>query len=142
MSNAKEIVIKLMVSPVDSIIAQVPRALLVSVLAALLDVTLLIFFKEVFLWPVGLSAVISYLFGGVLQYVLCSLWVFGKTPDNPAIGFAVFTLLSLGGLIITIATIQLLAQLSCHYALAKIVALGLAFVWNFSTRRVFVFNPE
>ena len=69
---------------VDSVMLQVPRALAVSVLALAVDIAILEFCLRI----VGMAAipasVVGYLAGGVLQYVLCSVWVFSASMKNDA----------------------------------------------------------
>lgn len=127
--------------PVESVFAQVPRALAASALAAVIDLGFLVFLVEWFGWHPVPASVVGYLAGGVLQYVLCSLWVFPNAPRNAASGFLAFTLLSLVGLAITWLTMLVLndwAQL--HYGFAKVAALGLAFSWNFLSRKFLLFQ--
>lgn len=129
--------------PVQSTLGQVPRALAASVVVASLDVLLLIGFVEQLYWHPLPASVVSYLAGGVLQYILCSIWVFPTAPGNHALGFLTFTLLSLVGLGITWLTMYgLLVQGHLNYALAKVIALGFSFTWNFTSRKVFLFRTE
>src|SRR4051812_33540229 len=87
--------------PVESVALQVPRALAVSVLALVLDFGILVFCVRVLGMPAVPAAVLGYLAGGVLQYVLCSLWVFSTALKGDAASFVAFTILSLVGLGIT-----------------------------------------
>ena len=128
--------------PVDRVVLQVPRALLASVLSALLDCATMVFLVEVCSWQPLSSAIFSYLLGGVLQYVLCSVWVFPNSPSNKAASFLTFTVLSLGGLGITWGVMAVGARLLVPYGLAKVLALGLAFVWNFTSRKVLLFRKS
>jgi putative flippase GtrA len=131
-----------LLSPTHNILVQIPRALVVSALAAALDVGVLVLLVELASWQPTFAAVISYLLGGVLQYVLSSLWVFPNSPKNVAVGFIAFSLLSLVGLAITWGTMWLLYDnMGVHYLLAKVAALGLAFCWNFLSRRYWLFRP-
>jgi putative flippase GtrA len=133
----------LLAGPVESIGLQIPRALVVSVLAMLLDFGLLIALVEGLNTPKLVAATISYLAGGIIQYTLCSVWVFPNAPQNVAVGFTAFTLLSLVGLGITWVTMFALhEQMHLSYILAKIVALGLAFNWNFFSRKYLLFKPD
>src|SRR5579862_5703864 len=86
--------------PVESLFLQVPRALVASILAALLDCALLFFLVEIIGWNRIPAAVVGYLAGGVVQYILCSYWVFPGAPQSAATGFIAFTVLSLFGLAI------------------------------------------
>jgi putative flippase GtrA len=140
--STKPLVFRLVADSTENVILQVPRALVVSVLAAALDFGLLVLLVEGAGWSPQAAAVVSYLVGGVLQYVLCAVWVFPAAPQNVATGFAAFTFLSLVGLAITWATIAGLHDLAhVNYAVAKVVALGLAFTWNFLSRKYFLFKP-
>ena len=128
--------------PVESTLAQVPRALAVSVLALALDCGLLVLLVEGLGLPAVPAAVLSYLVGGVVQYVLCSVWVFAATPGSNAVGFAAFTLLSLVGLGITWVVMLVLHDWGhMPYLAAKGFGVGLAFAWNFLSRKYLLFSP-
>lgn len=132
-----------LLAPVESVFLQVPRALAVSVLAALLDCGILALLRLTGM-PAVPAAIVGYLAGGVLQYVLCSVWVFSSAnaPSNSAVGFVAFTVLSLGGLVITAGVVALVHDWAdLPVALAKFLALGLAFAWNFLSRKYLLFRP-
>jgi putative flippase GtrA len=132
---------RLTADPVEATLLQVPRALVASGLAAALDFGLLVLLVETAGWQPLAAATLSYLLGAVLQYLLCSLWVFPATPRSATGGFAAFLLLSLVGLGITWAALGVLHDLArVSYPLAKVVALGLAFTWNFLSRKYLVFR--
>jgi putative flippase GtrA len=138
---SKHQLLRYVAGPVESTLLQVPRALVASGLAAALDMGLLVLLVEQVGWQPLAAATLSYLIGGVLQYVLCAVWVFPAAPQSAALGFTAFTVLSLVGLGITWATIAVVHDLAhVNYALAKIVALGLAFTWNFLSRKYLVFR--
>ena len=127
--------------PTHSTVLQVPRALVVSIIAAGLDVLLYVLLVKLATRPAVTAATLSYLLGGVVQYVLCSWWVFPTAPLDAVTGFTVFTLLSLVGLAITDGVIWLLnGRCSVNYLLAKGAALVLAFVWNFCSRKYLLFR--
>lgn len=133
---------QLIADPVESIALQVPRALVVSVFALAIDLGLYAAFLYVGM-PALMAALIGYLAGGVLQYVLCSLWVFSTTLKNDALGFVAFTVLSLVGLAITELVIAVLhGWMDIHPYPAKIAAVGLAFAWNFLSRKYLLFRPQ
>jgi putative flippase GtrA len=134
---------RLLLAPAGSLLLQLPRALVVSVLAMFVDVALLFVLVQGFGMGAIPAAIIGYLTGGVVQYVLCSVWVFPDAPRSVTVGFVAFTILSLGGLGITALTIQLLhTTWGLSLTLAKFAALGLAFNWNFFTRKFFLFRPD
>ena len=134
---------KWLADPVESMLLQVPRALVASAFAALIDFAILVYLVEVFSWHAAPAAVVGYLAGGAVQYVLCSIWVFGNGPANHASGFVAFTILSLVGLGITwLAMVALHDGARMPYPMTKVVALGLAFAWNFLSRKVLLFRAQ
>jgi putative flippase GtrA len=140
---AKKLRVGWLVEPVEQTLLQVPRALVASGLAALLDLALLVVLVETAGWYPLAAATLSYLAGGVLQYYLCAVWVFPAAPEKVTTGFAAFTLLSLVGLGITWVVMALLHDgLHVNYAAAKVAALGLAFGWNFLSRKLLLFRPN
>lgn len=129
--------------PVESVFVQVPRALVASVLSLGVDFATLLLLVEVAGWNPIVASVVGYLTGGVLQYVLCSYWVFPGAPRSFATGFVAFTILSLVGLGITWVVMATLSDLAgIHYSLAKVVAVGVAFAWNFLSRKFLLFRSE
>ncbi len=128
--------------PARSVFGQVPRALVASAFAAAIDFAMLIFLVESCGWHPVPAAVVGYLMGGVLQYILCVMWVFQSGPGNVAGGFTAFVVLSLFGLGITWLSMSLLHNLwGVNYAIAKTMALGSAFTWNFLSRKYLLFRP-
>ncbi len=136
-------VVELVAAPTESTAVQVPRALIASVFAAAVDVGGYTVLVKLAGWNPLFAATLTYLLGGVVQYVLCSIWVFPASPQSVAFGFAAFTVLSLVGLGITNATIFALYNLAhLDPVAAKIVALGLAFCWNFLSRKYWLFKAK
>jgi putative flippase GtrA len=129
--------------PVESIALQVPRALAVSVLALAVDFAVLELCVRILGTAAIPAAVIGYLVGGVVQYVLCSLWVFSTSLKNDALGFMAFTILSLVGLGITwIVMLVVHDWWAFSVEFAKFGAVGLAFTWNFLSRKYLLFRAE
>lgn len=129
--------------PVESIFLQVPRALAASVLALIVDFCVLEFCLRIAGMTAVPSAIIGYLAGGVLQYVLCSIWVFSTSLKNDAAGFLAFTILSLVGLGITWGVVAVAHDgIGMPIEIAKVAAVGLAFTWNFLSRKYMLFRAE
>ena len=134
--------VRFLTEPVDGALLQLPRALSASVLAMCLDVGLLLLLVETGALPAALALVLSYLAGCVVQYVLCTHWVFPASCELPN-RFAIFMLLSTVGLLITWFVMQMLhQQLHVPYLSAKVASLGLAFAWNFLSRKYLMFRAE
>jgi putative flippase GtrA len=122
--------------PVESVFLQVPRALAASVLALAVDFAILEFGLHVLGLSAGVAAILGYVVGGVLQYVLCSLWVFSTSQKGDAPGFLAFMVLSLVGLAITWIVIAVAHERAgWPMELAKLGAISLAFAWNFLSRK-------
>jgi putative flippase GtrA len=120
---------------------QASRAFVASVICTLVDMALLVALVELCGWPVVAAATLGYLVGTVVQFVLCSVWVFPNAARRQASGFVVFTLLSAVGLLITALVMAGLNEVAgINYALAKVAALGLSFSWNFLSRKWFLFT--
>jgi putative flippase GtrA len=129
--------------PVESVFLQVPRALAASVLALAVDFAVLELCIHVLGMPAGLAAIAGYLAGCVLQYVLCSVWVFSTQLKGDALGFLAFIVLSLIGLAITWIVIAAGHDWGgMPIELAKIAAVGLAFTWNFVSRKYLLFRKQ
>jgi putative flippase GtrA len=126
--------------PVDHVALQVPRALIASVLAAVLDCAYMFLLVEACRWQPVNAAVLSYLVGGFLQYILCTIWVFPSSPNSKGVSFLAFNILSLGGLGITWAVMAGGAIFLVPYGLSKILSLGFSFVWNFWSRKFLLFD--
>ena len=130
--------------PVESVFLQVPRALAASLVALVVDFAILEFCVRVVGFSAVLGAILGYLAGGVLQYVLCSMWVFSRRKGDA--GFIAFTLLSLVGLAITWVVMFVVHDWAgTPIEAAKIIAVILAFSWNFLSRKYLLFraaNPS
>ena len=128
-------------APVESTLAQVPRALMVSVLALVVDAGLYALLIEQLGAPAVAANAVSYLAGGVVQYVLCTMWVFPNAPSNHAAGFMAFSVLSLVGLGLSCAVIYVAHDLGhLNEMLAKLASVVLAFTWNFLSRKFLLFR--
>jgi putative flippase GtrA len=128
--------------PVESIALQAPRALASSVLALIVDFAILEFCVRVVGASAILGAILGYLAGTVVQYVLCSVWVFARRKSD-GMGFIAFTILSLVGLAITWLVIAIAHDWAgMPVEIAKIGAVSLAFTWNFLSRKYLLFRSE
>jgi putative flippase GtrA len=131
-----------LVAPVESTLLQVPRALVASGLAAVVDMSVLVLLVQFCRMHPAPAAVLAYLPGTVLQYVLCRYWVFPGTGEAGN-SFGTFLLFALVGLGITWGIVEALSgYLGVPYIASKIVALGVAFTWNFLSRKWILFRTQ
>jgi putative flippase GtrA len=133
---------KWIAAPVESVLLQVPRALASSILAAFLNLgTVVLLVDELRLLDRYTAAALGYLAGGVLQYVLCLVWVFPASPGSRhATSFLQFMLLSLLGLPIAELVIVGATWLHLPTAFAVIASQGMTFSWNFCSRKLLLFR--
>lgn len=67
----------------------------------------------------------------VSNFLLNTLWTFND-PSPSLHRFAKFNLVSLGGMLITVTTLQSLVSLvGMHYQVANLIGIALATLWNF-----------
>src|SRR3954454_8360462 len=95
---------KAALDPTDSTALQAPRALMASVAALGVDLTIFAGSMQFLGWNWFVAAFAGYLAGVVLQYVLCRVWVFAGSEQQG--GFVSFAVLSLFGLGITWAVLH------------------------------------
>lgn len=133
---------KWVADPVENVLLQLPRALVASVLAALLNLgTVVLLVDQLRCLDRYSAAAVGYLVGVVLQYALCLLWVFPAAPvASHAAGFVQFALLSL--LALPIAELVILGATWAHLptAVAVIASQGMTFGWNFASRKLLLFR--
>ena len=130
---------RFLVDPGDTTLVQLPRALIASTVVSALDFGLLVILVEAIGWAPDIAAVTSFVIAGLLQYILCATWVFAASGN--AVGFVAFMLLNSVALGITWLTMTLVHDhAGVHYTIAKLIAFVFAFVWNFVSRKYFVFR--
>ncbi|NDJ54090.1 MAG: GtrA family protein [Chloroflexi bacterium] len=122
---------------------------LVGAVGTALDFGLLILLRTGLGWPTALANVFSYSAGIVNNYGLNRLWTFPEARGKQvAIQLMQFSLVSLTGLALNTVIVVILERFlaavltlpELDYVLAKIVATGLVFVWNFAANRWWTFN--
>jgi len=78
--------------------------------------------------------------GLVTNYLLCIWWVWNGTQAKSAQDFLVFSLIGLGGLLLTLVLMWIGVDLfGANPQWAKAVIAGIVLLWNFGLRRVLVF---
>ncbi|NSL55312.1 GtrA family protein [Uliginosibacterium aquaticum] len=88
----------------------------------------------------AVATLLGFCAGLATNYLLCITWVWRGTRATTLRDFIVFTVIGIGGLLLTLLLMWLavdIAQLSPK--LTKPFIAGLVLVWNFGLRRLFVF---
>lgn len=118
------------------------RYIFVGGLAASVDTGSLYVLNSYFEVNYLTAAVIGFLLGLIINYIISILWVFestGKTKEE----LFLFTIIGVGGLIWTEAILWLSVNLAhTPVMIAKILALIIVLIWNFGMRKKFVFAPQ
>jgi putative flippase GtrA len=86
------------------------------------------------------AAVLAYMCGALVSYLLNSRFTFGETKTAFGKGLVKFLLVNVIGLGLNTAIFTALVHLHVHYLLAQMVATGLVLVWNYAGARLFVFR--
>jgi len=87
------------------------------------------------------STMIAWIAGFVLNYVLCIFFVFQYgNVGKSRLGFIKFLIFGLIGVTITAVLTAIAIAMGMHPWLAKLIVTLIVFVFNFFTRKYFVFN--
>ncbi|QEI12149.1 GtrA family protein [Cellvibrio japonicus] len=87
-----------------------------------------------------LATVIGFMVGVAVNYCLCVFWVWSGTQARTAKDILIFTLIGIGGLLLTALLMWLSVDIfSFDARLSKIVVAIIVLFWNFGLRKVFVF---
>lgn len=108
---------------------------LVSAVALAVDMGLLYSLTEWAHFNYLLSATIAFICGLIVNYTLSLRYVFAKSRYKRSREFFLYSLIGVGGLLINDITIYMLVQWSMWYMMAKIIATGIGFIFNFLCRR-------
>ncbi len=117
------------------------KYLFVGAIAALTDLGLfafLVYFTE---WHYILSATLSFITATLVNYLLCITFVFQSGRHAAHLEITYVYLASFVGLAINNTTLFILYEwVGFHVVIAKILATGTTFFWNFSARYLWIFE--
>lgn len=121
------------------LIIQLIKFEFVGVIAAAIDVGVLVLFTEVFGADVLISSGISFCVSVIANYLLSMKFVFKSKGQSKLKEFTVFVLLSVGGLCINQFIMWLgTEKYSFYYLAVKLAAMIIVPIYNFITRKVFL----
>lgn len=121
------------------LIIQIVKFGFVGVIAAAIDVGVLVLFTEVFGADVLISSGISFCVSVIANYILSMKFVFKSKGQSKLKEFTVFVLLSVGGLCINQFIMWLgTEKFSFYYLAVKFAAMVIVPIYNFITRKVFL----
>ena len=116
---------------------------IVGVIAAIVDVAVLVVLKEFFLLDVLIASAISFCASVIVNYILSMAFVFKSRNDNKVKEFIIFFLLSVGGLILNQLILWAGVNFtSIYYLVVKFFAMVIVPFYNFITRKIFLESKE
>ena len=111
----------------------------VGVVAALVDVGVLVILKELLKFDILLASAIAFCVSVTVNYLLSMSFVFKSKNEGKVKEFIIFVLLSIGGLCINQLILWIGVNFTNAYYLAvKIFAMVIVHVYNFITRKIFL----
>lgn len=139
----------------DNTFIQFFRYLFVGGFAFVVDYGTLMLLVEVFDFNAKLAAVIAFILGLLVNYILSTLWIFKNSKINNRLAeFAAFAVIGVIGLGINELIIWLFDDVIAprrplefipedkYYLIGKLVSTAIVFIWNFAARKFIIFNKN
>ena len=118
---------------------QLIKFAIVGVIAAVVDVGVLVVLKELLQVDVLISSTVSFCVSVVVNYILSMSFVFKSKGQNKFKEFVIFVLLSVGGLGLNQLILWIGVRFtSVYYLVVKFFAMVIVPVYNFITRKIFL----
>ena len=122
-----------------NILLQLIKFGIVGVIAALVDVGVLVLLKELFRLDVLISSAISFSTSVIVNYILSMAFVFKSREQNKIKEFIIFVCLSIGGLCLNQLILWAGVKFTTvHYLIVKFLAMLIVPIYNFVTRKIFI----
>jgi putative flippase GtrA len=119
------------------------KFLIVGVLSAVIEWSLLIFFVEKISLDYLLGNIAAFLITNIFTYILSRRYVFNSSNDRKVMEAILFLLCLMGGLLINqIVLWTFVEYTSLDYRIAKVIAIAITVIWNFFTRKYLVFRSK
>lgn len=122
---------------------QLIRFGIVGVIAAFVDVGVLVALKELLHVDVLLASAISFCVSVTVNYLLSMSFVFKSKNQSKLKEFIIFVILSVGGLCLNQLVLWIgIRFTSVYYLIVKLLAMVIVPVYNFITRKIFLESKE
>ena len=124
-------------------ILQLIKFAIVGVIAAFVDVGVLVFLKELFGVDVLIASAVSFSVSVTVNYILSMAFVFKSKKQSKVKEFIIFVLLSIGGLGLNQLILWIgVTFTSIYYLVVKFLAMVIVPIYNFITRKIFLEAKE
>ena len=122
---------------------QLLRFGVVGIIAAFVDVGVLVVLKELLHIDVLISSAVSFCVSVTANYLLSMKFVFIGKNQSKLREFVIFVLLSIGGLCLNQIILWLgVTYTTVYYLLVKLFAMIIVPIYNFITRKIFLESRE
>lgn len=123
-------------------IVQLIKSLFVGGVATLVDMGILFVFSKVLGIYYMTGAVIGYIIGLIVNYILSTYWVFNRRSlDNSKLEFTVFAVIAIIGLGLNLLIIWVMHEaFGVDEMIGKVVSTILVYIWNFIARKVVLYK--
>jgi putative flippase GtrA len=127
-------------SPGNETITQAGKYVIVGGICTLLDFSILFVLTHFLNIHYVASSIVSFMSGTVVNYYLCTLWVFRiRVIESHRVEFFYYGVITAGGLCINTALIWSFTEYSAlNYMLSKVIAAFATYWWNFGARKYFL----
>lgn len=124
-------------------ILQLIRFGIVGIVAAFVDIGVLVILKELLCVDVLISSAISFCVSVTVNYILSMAFVFKRKQQSKVKEFIIFVFLSVGGLCLNQLILWIGVQFtSVYYLIIKLFAMVIVPIYNFITRKIFLESKE
>lgn len=118
---------------------QLIKFAIVGVIAAFIDVGVLVILKELVYVDVLVASTIAFCVSVIVNYILSMTFVFKRKNQSKLKEFMIFVILSVGGLCLNQLILWIGVKFtSAYYLIVKIIAMVIVPVYNFITRKLFL----
>jgi len=125
------------------VILQLIKFAVVGVIAAVVDVGVLVALKELLHFDVLVASALSFTASVVVNYILSMSFVFKSKNQGKLREFVLFVLLSIGGLCLNQFILWVGVNFTkIYYLVIKFLAMVIVPVYNFVTRKIFLESKE
>ena len=131
-----------LLSKTERLSSQAVRYLFVGGIAFIADFTVMVALTELCNLHYSWGVTAGFGVGLAVNYLLSIYWVFSeRNVSDSKLEFLIFSLVGVAGLLLTHGIVWFGEEvLSIEYWIAKIVAVALVLVWNFSARKLLLFR--
>ncbi len=127
----------------EDIYIQLFRYLFVGSVSAILDISILFILTEYVNLYYLVSATLSFVIGGIVNYVLSKIWIFTKNKYQASKEILFFFIIGFIGLLFNGIVLWILTTtFNLWYILSKIIAIFIVFLWNFLARKYLLFTAK